>query len=64
MAITSVITQLRTTDLDQSIRFYTEKVGLALEFKYEDFYAGIRAGHDVFHLKLSKGRGITDEDSS
>jgi len=52
MAITSVITQLRTTDLGQSIRFYTEKVGLALEFRYEDFYAGIRAGHQVFHLKL------------
>jgi len=52
MAITSVITQLRTTDLGQSIRFYTEKVGLTLEFRYEDFYAGIRAGHQVFHLKL------------
>ena len=52
MAITSAVTQLRTTDLDQSIRFYTEKVGLTLEFRYEDFYAGIRAGHEVFHLKL------------
>jgi catechol 2,3-dioxygenase-like lactoylglutathione lyase family enzyme len=52
MAITSAVTQLRTTDLDQSIRFYTEKVGLTLEFRYQDFYAGIRAGHEVFHLKL------------
>ena len=52
MAITNVITQLRTTDLDQSIRFYTETVGLTLEFRYEDFYAGIRAGNQVFHLKL------------
>jgi catechol 2,3-dioxygenase-like lactoylglutathione lyase family enzyme len=52
MAITNVITQLRTTDLDQSIRFYTESVGLTLEFRYEDFYAGIRAGNQVFHLKL------------
>ena len=27
-------------------------VGLTLEFQYEDFYAGIRAGNSVFHLKL------------
>ena len=52
MDITSVIAQLRTTDLNESIRFYTEKIGLALEFKYEDFYAGIRAGSQIFHLKL------------
>ena len=52
MAITSVIAQLRTTDLNESIRFYTERIGLALEFRYEDFYAGIRAGTQIFHLKL------------
>jgi len=52
MAITNVVTQLRTTNLGQSIRLYTEKVGLTLEFQYEDFYAGIRAGQQVFHLKL------------
>jgi len=52
MAISSVIAQLRTTDLNESIRFYTEKIGLTLDFKYEDFYAGIRAGTQIFHLKL------------
>ena len=52
MTISSVIAQLRTTDLEESVRFYTEKIGLALEFRYEDFYAGIRAGSQVFHLKL------------
>ena len=46
------IAQLRTTNLDESIRFYTTKVGLTLEFQYEDFYAGIRAGKQLFHLKL------------
>ena len=51
MAITSAIPQLRTTDLVESIRFYTTVVGLTLEFQYEDFYAGIRAGHSVLHLK-------------
>jgi catechol 2,3-dioxygenase-like lactoylglutathione lyase family enzyme len=51
MQISGVITQLRTTDLAASVRFYTSTVGLTLEFQYEDFYAGIRAGNHVFHLK-------------
>jgi catechol 2,3-dioxygenase-like lactoylglutathione lyase family enzyme len=52
-SVAGVIPQLRTTDLAGSIRFYTEKVGFTLEFQYEDFYAGIRAGRQVFHLKLA-----------
>ena len=52
MAISGAIPQLRTTDLKSSIDFYTTKLGLQLEFQYEDFYAGIRAGNQVFHLKL------------
>lgn len=51
MPISGVIPQLRTTDLATSIRFYTTTVGLALQFQYEDFYAGIRAGNQIFHLK-------------
>src|SRR5262245_46533702 len=51
MRTTGVIAQLRTTDLQESIRFYTNKVGFTLEFQYEDFYAGIRAGDQTFHLK-------------
>jgi len=39
MQITGVIPQLRTTDLAASIRFYTTKLGLTLEFQYEDSYA-------------------------
>ena len=50
--ISSAIAQLRTTDLAESIRFYTTKVGLTLDFQYQDFYAGIRAGNQIFHLKL------------
>jgi catechol 2,3-dioxygenase-like lactoylglutathione lyase family enzyme len=53
MPISGVIPQLRTTDLAESIRFYTTKVGLTLEFQYQDFYAGIRAGNQLFHLKLA-----------
>ena len=52
MIISGVIPQLRTTDLKSSIRFYTTKLGLRLEFQYQDFYAGIRAGNQTFHLKL------------
>src|SRR4051812_17900055 len=52
MAISGVIAQLRTVDLKSSIAFYTTKLGLQLEFQYQDFYAGIRAGNQVFHLKL------------
>jgi catechol 2,3-dioxygenase-like lactoylglutathione lyase family enzyme len=52
MQISSAVPQLRTTNLDGSIRFYTAKLGLTLAFRYQDFYAGIRAGDQVFHLKL------------
>jgi catechol 2,3-dioxygenase-like lactoylglutathione lyase family enzyme len=52
VVVSSVAPQLRTTDLDASIHFYTEKVGLSLEFRHSDFYAAIRAGDHVFHLKL------------
>lgn len=52
MAISNVVAQLRTTDLAASIDFYTTKLGLTVEFQYQDFYAGIRAGDQVFHLKL------------
>jgi catechol 2,3-dioxygenase-like lactoylglutathione lyase family enzyme len=52
MQITAAIAQLRTTDLAASIRFYTTRLGFKLDFQYKDFYAGIRAGNQVFHLKL------------
>ncbi|RAP77188.1 VOC family protein [Paenibacillus montanisoli] len=51
MKITGVIPQLRTMNLESSIRFYTTRIGLELAFRYEDFYAGIRANNQVFHLK-------------
>jgi catechol 2,3-dioxygenase-like lactoylglutathione lyase family enzyme len=51
MRISSAIAQLRTTALAESIHFYTAVLGLTVEFEYENFYAGIRAGNQVFHLK-------------
>jgi catechol 2,3-dioxygenase-like lactoylglutathione lyase family enzyme len=52
MRITRIVPQLRTTDMASSIRFYTEKLGFSVAFNYEDFYTGIRAGNQIFHLKL------------
>ena len=46
--------QLLVTHLNTSIIFYTEKLGFELEFRYEDFYAGIiKDGYSV-HLKSGK----------
>ena len=59
MPVSGLIPQLRTTDLAESIRFYTTMLGLTLEFQYQDFYAGIRAGGQLFHLKL-----VDDKDPS
>jgi catechol 2,3-dioxygenase-like lactoylglutathione lyase family enzyme len=52
MHVASIVAQLRTTDLEGSIAFYTALPGFELAFRYDDFYAGIRAGAQVFHLKL------------
>jgi catechol 2,3-dioxygenase-like lactoylglutathione lyase family enzyme len=51
--ISSVTPQLRTLDIESSIRFYTEKLGFTVDFRYEDFYAGIRSGAHAIHLKES-----------
>lgn len=56
MKVTDLVPQLRTTDLEASIRFYTEQLGFELAFRFKDFYAGIRAGNRVFHLKLVDAR--------
>jgi catechol 2,3-dioxygenase-like lactoylglutathione lyase family enzyme len=50
--ISSVAAQLRTNDLERTIRFFTEYLGFDVDFRYEDFYAGVRAGDSVVHLKL------------
>ncbi len=51
MTISRIVPQLRTQDLASSVRFYTTKLGMSLEFQYQDFYAGVRSGQQVFHLK-------------
>lgn len=51
MTIKAIAPQLRTTDMQASIEFYTEKLGFEVAFNFEDFYAGILAGDNTFHLK-------------
>lgn len=50
MKIESVSPQIRTTDFDRTIEFYT-KLGFTVEFRYEDFYAGLRVGGTAIHIK-------------
>ncbi|MCY3840519.1 MAG: VOC family protein [Gammaproteobacteria bacterium] len=52
MEIEELVPQLRTTDLERAIRFYTRKLGFALSFRYLDFYAGVSCGEAMIHLKL------------
>jgi catechol 2,3-dioxygenase-like lactoylglutathione lyase family enzyme len=49
--ITGIVPQIRTTDMKGTVRFYTEKLGFTVEFNYEDFYVGLRAGENVIHVK-------------
>jgi len=51
--------QLVVTDTKRSIKFYTIKLGFALEFNYEDFYAGVSKDGYTIHLK--SGRPTVEE---
>jgi catechol 2,3-dioxygenase-like lactoylglutathione lyase family enzyme len=46
--------QFLVTDIEHSIEFYTKKLGFDLEFRYEDFYAGIIKDSCSIHLKSGK----------
>lgn len=56
MEIEELVPQLRTTDLQRAIHFYTRKLGFALAFRYQDFYAGVSSGDRMIHLKLVDSR--------
>jgi catechol 2,3-dioxygenase-like lactoylglutathione lyase family enzyme len=50
-ALKKMSPQLLVADIEHSIEFYTKKLGFSLDFRYEDFYAGIvKDGHSI-HLK-------------
>ena len=46
--------QFLVTDIEHSIEFYTKKLGFDIEFRYEDFYAGIIKDNCPIHLKSGK----------
>ena len=46
--------QLLVADIDRSIEFYTKNLGFDVDFRYEDFYAGIIKDGYSIHLKVSK----------
>ncbi len=46
--------QLLVTDIEHSIEFYTKKLGFDVEFRYEDFYAGVIKDSHSIHLKSGK----------
>jgi catechol 2,3-dioxygenase-like lactoylglutathione lyase family enzyme len=46
--------QLLVADIDRSIEFYTKKLGFDIDFRYDDFYAGIIKDGYSIHLKSGK----------
>lgn len=51
MQITSLATQLRVANLERALDFYVKTLGFTEEFRFRDFYAGLRAGTALLHLK-------------
>lgn len=43
--------QFLVADIDHSIEFYTKKLGFNLDFRFEEFYAGIVKDGFTVHLK-------------
>lgn len=46
--------QLLVADIDRSVEFYTRKLGFDVDFRHDDFYAGIVKDGYSIHLKMSK----------
>jgi catechol 2,3-dioxygenase-like lactoylglutathione lyase family enzyme len=46
--------QLFVADIERAIEFYTKKLGFDIDFRYEDFYAGIIKDGCSIHLKADK----------
>jgi catechol 2,3-dioxygenase-like lactoylglutathione lyase family enzyme len=46
--------QFLVADIERSIEFYTKKLGFDIDFRYEDFYAGVIKDGCSIHLKSGK----------
>ncbi|MCJ0742991.1 VOC family protein [Pedobacter montanisoli] len=51
--------QLLVANLEQSLNFYTGKLGFNLAFRYQDFYAVL--GKDPFSIHLKLGKPLQKE---
>jgi catechol 2,3-dioxygenase-like lactoylglutathione lyase family enzyme len=52
--IRSMSPLLLVADLDQSMAFYAGHLGFTIDFRYEDFYAGMVNNHFTIHFKCGK----------
>lgn len=51
--LTNVAPVLRVAQLDRSIAYYRDRLGFAIEFEHEGFYAGVVRDGCRIHLKCS-----------
>jgi catechol 2,3-dioxygenase-like lactoylglutathione lyase family enzyme len=49
--------QFLVADLERSIQFYTRQLNFDIDFRYEDFYAGIVKDNCSIHLKSVESAG-------
>ena len=49
--LTGIAPQFLVHDLDRTIVYYCDKLGFALDFKYESFYAAVTRDGFAIHLK-------------
>lgn len=57
--IKSMSPQLIVSDIDRSIGFYVNELGFRLDFRHEDFYAGV--SRDGFSVHLKSGIPLKEE---
>jgi catechol 2,3-dioxygenase-like lactoylglutathione lyase family enzyme len=51
--LTGIAPQFLVDDLDRAIAYYVEKLGFALDFKYQSFYASVSRDGLAIHLKCA-----------
>jgi len=49
--LTGIAPQFLVDDLDRAITYYCERLGFALDFEYESFYASVSRDGFAIHLK-------------
>lgn len=49
--ITGIAPQFLVDDVDRAIAYYRDRLGFALDFRYESFYAGVSRDGFAIHLK-------------